>query len=799
MKANNGKLAVSALALAVNGALAAMAATPLMAWAEGDPDVAALTAPTNYVEIGVRNTSDKSAKFGEYNGLNKKGASFVGNFSINGGNTTGSETGTTRWSVTGSDLGTTSRELGAAVSNQGTWSLGIGYDQLRHNIADTYQTPYQGSMGGNAFTLPASFGVVNTSQGTATTTAGALGLTANQQAAFHTTDVYSERQNTSLNGSYSFNKQFALKFDYKRIDQSGAKLIGSSTDPFAQIGTSVANWGAERVAILMNPTKYKTDNFTLTLSWMGDNAYLSGGYYGSLFHDDNSGVTWSNPFVGNQAANSARGLAAWTAPPNGTNLGAFPLSTMSTPPSNQFHQLNLTGGYTFGPATKLTGGISYARNTQNDSYSGTYTPGTVTVLPVASLDGSVVSTHANMKLTHRASSQLNLSAGLKYNERDNRTASNAYDFYAPNGASNAPLGNPAFVATNIPMSNRRSQFEIGADYKITGNQRLHVGYDYDHVKRWCNSAAANNAQGVTSAYYTTASCVQVPENKEDTFTLGYKLNAGNAVSVNASYQYKDRTAVINPSFYNPLQAIGEGYEVPGYVAFFDASRTEDQLKLGITWQATPKLSFGLTGKAAKDDYGTTLGVQKGDMSNVNLDVSYSYSDQNTVSAFATGQKRTRDMKSGWERSATVAPTQIWANHLSENDLTVGLSGKQSGLMGDKIDLRESLTYSVSKTDYDSGQIGGAAIANCSSGTGALCGAMPTIKSEITQLKLSAAYNLDKAAKIVMGYLYQRLKANDYFYAIYQAGSTSSGILPTNQQSGSYKQNVVFAAYNYSFK
>ena len=53
-----------------------------------------------------------------------------------------------RWSVTGSDLGTTSRALGATVSNQGHWNFGIGYDELRHNITDTYQTPYLGSHGG---------------------------------------------------------------------------------------------------------------------------------------------------------------------------------------------------------------------------------------------------------------------------------------------------------------------------------------------------------------------------------------------------------------------------------------------------------------------------------------------------------------------------------------------------------------------------------------------------------------------------------------------------------------------------
>ena len=94
--------------------------------------------PTNTLEIGASNTSQSSAKFGEYNGLNKSGGKAIANFSVRGGDAYGGSNGTKRWSITGSDLGTTSRALGATVGNQGRWNLYIGYDELRHNITDTY-------------------------------------------------------------------------------------------------------------------------------------------------------------------------------------------------------------------------------------------------------------------------------------------------------------------------------------------------------------------------------------------------------------------------------------------------------------------------------------------------------------------------------------------------------------------------------------------------------------------------------------------------------------------------------------
>ncbi len=48
-------------------------------------------------------------------------------------------------------------------------------------------------------------------------------------------------------------------------------------------------------------------------------------------------------------------------------------------------------------------------------------------------------------------------------------------------------------------------------------------------------------------------------------------------------------------------------------------------------------------------------------------------------------------------------------------------------------------------------------------------------------------------------MYQRLKADDYYYNAYQTGFTPTTLLPTNQQAPSYSVNVVYAAYRYTFK
>src|SRR5664279_2769300 len=161
MNTRNDNLAVRVLAIAVQGALAAMFAVPMIAHAEDE--VAALKRPDNFVEIGVSAVSETSAKFGEYNGLDKNGAGLIGNFSVRGGNAYDGS-GTTRFEFTGKDIGTTSREIGVAYGQQGSWNVKLGYDELQHNLSGSYQTPYQQGPGGNVFTLPANFGYIDTTR-----------------------------------------------------------------------------------------------------------------------------------------------------------------------------------------------------------------------------------------------------------------------------------------------------------------------------------------------------------------------------------------------------------------------------------------------------------------------------------------------------------------------------------------------------------------------------------------------------------------------------------------------------------
>src|SRR6476646_6053145 len=105
MTIHNQKMKLSALALAVQGVLLAMVAMPAHA---DDERAANLKLPTNWVDVSAASVSRDSAKFGEYTGLNQEGAYVIGDFSIRGGDAYGGGDSTSRWALTGRNLGLTS-------------------------------------------------------------------------------------------------------------------------------------------------------------------------------------------------------------------------------------------------------------------------------------------------------------------------------------------------------------------------------------------------------------------------------------------------------------------------------------------------------------------------------------------------------------------------------------------------------------------------------------------------------------------------------------------------------------------
>ena len=830
MKANQRKFTLSLVALAVQGALVGVMVAPVQAWAEGDEDVTALTRPSNTIDIGISNTNgDHSDKFGEYSGagLHPDGAfnpDILGAFNIRGGNSYGMDEGTMRWGAFGTDLGLSSRALGASVSNQGSWSLGINYDELRHYSTDSYQTPFQGNMGGNNFTLPSNFGVVNVGNVNApgaTKPYGAQALSPTQLGDFTTPTVSSDRKNSGFNAGFNLNEQWGVQLDINHLAQTGAKLTAVGTNGTlnsaltgALAAGSANAFKAEDIAILMNPTDYDTDTVTLAANWKGDKGFFTGSYYGSFFHDNYNSLNFQSPFY--------NGTATTTGVASTPNWTAYPANAISTMPDNLFQQLNANGGYTFNSTTKAVGGLSYGRNTQNDNYVNTTTASTASAaglnavmmaggLPQNSLNGLVVTTHADFKVTNQTTKDLTLSAVWKFNERNNETASSNYKYYT--------IGAAPADSINAPMSNRKTDLDFNGDYRYSAKQNIHIGLETEQIRRWCNNslstAPINAVLGASTGPLlspTTGNCAQVPENNEYKLVFADRIKASDDLNVTAGYTFSRRGADYNASFYNPMQGVREeGYEHPGFVAYMDAARDENLVKLSANWQASEKLSITFGGKYSRDVYDSVFGMQDGTSWSVNADSTYMLGEKASISAYWTIQNKQMNYLSATgnpENSGfTGVSTYNWTNRQNDVDNTFGLGVKQAGLMKGKLDLKGDLTYSMATSGYNTQYVNApSTVTPCgvTATTGNACGQTPDISNKLVQLKLSGEYETSKSGRIILGYVYSHLTSNDFFYNGYEFtnGSTNYGptsVLPTGQQAVGYSATQVYLVYRYKFQ
>src|SRR5204862_1315252 len=152
------------------------------------------------------------------------------------------------------------------------------------------------------------------------------------------------------------------------------------------------------------------------------------GHYGSIFHNDIKSITWSDP-------------------PDATQT-----PSMSSAPSNQFHQRNIAGGYSFTPGTRLTVAGSHGRSTQNEAFlSDASLP---LGLPASSADALIISTALDVKLTARPTRALNLGAEYRFDDQDNRTSVGRYAFYDdnPHPGHNPSAINAALVLAPGTMS-----------------------------------------------------------------------------------------------------------------------------------------------------------------------------------------------------------------------------------------------------------------------------------------------------------------------------------------------------------
>jgi len=644
------------------------------------------TTPEKKVDLGIGGVSDSSFKFGEYNGLQNQGPFGIVNFDLRGGAAYDSSS-TWRWRFNGTNLGLETRNLNAEFGRQGKFRFKFGYDELLANRSDTFQTPYLGA-GTNNLTLPANWikptvpqanannvnfrsfdpiagtGSVYSSAGVLTApTALQLATLANIRATdvpdFHNVDLSTKRTRIGAGFSYSPNQQWDIPISFTHEHKSGLKALGAVT---SQVN--------ETAIIMPNLIDHDTEQANASVSYKRKKLFVTLGYYGSFFNNNVNSMTWQD------VANPAKS------------------ATMASEPSNQFNQLNLTGGYKISSNTKLVVTGSYGRNTQNDAFLGASTAANGQLafgLPAGSLNGLVVTSAVSAKLTAKPSKRWNLSAGYKFDNRDNQTPVNIYLFQDANESKSgvspfaglnglpATLGSNTNIYQNRAYSKQINQLNLQGEFAVAKRQWLQAGYDWQKIDRSCSGAWINCADAPTTNENTLRSewrksmgnitarlgyafswrrgkydenaflalvpmANLVPAGGATASVLDYVeqngLSGFGPVAGEPSTPLTGNAAIFSPDnnivpqrFYGSRNNINE---LVGMRRYMVADRDRHKVRSNLEWQATEKISLQGTGEFNNDDYLNSIyGLKTATFWETSFDASYAASENFVADLFYT--------------------------------------------------------------------------------------------------------------------------------------------------------------------
>lgn len=377
------------------------------------------------VDLGVGVVSDKSAKFGDFNGLNRSGGYLVGAGELR----TRSESGYYNI-VNGTDLGLRSRALQAEIGQEGLFAVRLGYTRIPHSVSDTGATPFIGA-GSTAQTLPPGYPA-------ATTAAMPLGTT------LQTVDVGTQRTRYDLGAAFTGSERWTHRVVFRRDVRDGSQRIG---------GSFFAN-----AAQLVAPVDQITDQLEASTTFSGRGGQATLAYQGSIFRNSAESLTWTNPFT--------------------TGVPGADTGRMALAPDNQAHQFSGSGSYEISPTVRASGEVTLGRMTQDAPFLAATSNGALgpVALPSQSLHGKVDTFGASARITAAPIEPLRLNASISRDKRNNKTPSLLY----------AQVSTDLFLAasrTNQPYSYTTDKLRLSGDYRLSKSFKVALGFDQDNRQR----------------------------------------------------------------------------------------------------------------------------------------------------------------------------------------------------------------------------------------------------------------------------------------------------------------------------
>ena len=569
----------------------------------------------------------------------------------------------------GTDLGLDSRRLYGQAGREGLYSLNIGYAEIPRHLTEGARTPFLGS-GGSALTLPPGFPAADTAS-------MPLGST------LQPIDTGFKYKRFDLGGTFLGGQGWSANLSLRHDERDGTRPVSGSF--FSTASQFVA------------PVNEKTDGAELTVAYATKQLQATVSYLFSSFRNDDTGLTWSNPFfpVVPGATTGQLGLA----------------------PDNQFQQIRGTAAYDVSPTIRVSGEAAYGRMTQNDGFLAptvnTILAPTVPPLPANSLDGKIDTFTGNIKMTATPMEGLRITASYDRDARDNKTPVRSY----PTVTTDMIVGTTP--RSNTPFSFTLDRVKLIGDYGggLPGNMRITGGGEYDMRER-------SYQEVVTTREYTLWGKVAAQPTEKLSTWLKY------------AYSWRDN------SVYGT--SIWFGYpENPLLRKFYLADRQRNMVEGRLDYAINEKISIGLSADYADDDYtDSSVGLTSARSANVAIELATVFTERTQGRAYFQTQS-IRSQQSGSE--AFAAPD--WTGRMKDTFDVFGIGVKHVAIP-EKLEIGADFTVSRSKSEV--------AVDNALAAP-----PFPNAKTKLEAFKLYGTYNLKDNLSITGSYHYEHYDTNDW--------------------------------------
>ncbi len=723
-----------ALGLTSGLALAEVAAeVEVKAESKEQPEVVKAEPSVDVFELGIGYISDDSYKFGRYNGMTEEGLYVIGDIKAKNYGDEGSF-----WKLRATNLGLDSRYLRLDAGVQGNQQFFLEYDQLPDYENNTGTTPFT-NPGSSNLTLPADYVPETAVFDVASPKDFTSKLPADLDSFLLPFDQKTERERVKLGGKFFLKSRWELGGSIQQETKQGTDWIGASMGPTEEESVMLKTTGA----LLPEPVDFETNKIHAALLYHGKQTQWDFNYRGSLFSNKENSLTWQDPFDLDRTGR------------------------LALEPDNQMHQLSAAMGHTLSASNRLTGLLSVSRLTQDDNFLPYDTSTTVDDLPRSSLDGEVWLYKGQMKLTSRLMPKLRLSAKYDYDERDNKTPIATYSYYVADGISGEIIPNKAWPKENDPLSFRRQQLNLSANYQFNSKMGLRGGYKYKQMDR-------------------DSMDQEREKTREQTLTLKWSMRALEELELDLYGEHTQRRG----STYETRRD-----ENPAMRTFYLADLDRNTLGASFYYIPTDRLSLGLTGEYMDDDYiDSILGLTGAQQYSLLLDASYQISERISSHAFYTHDVFKSANAGAQDKSLTIPD---WSAELEDTINSAGLGFNLNKFL-DKWDLGADLIYTRSRgkihminnttnpTNPDS-------IADPDDPTQQF----PDLKTSLTSLQLWTNYRYSGAISYRFSYWYEDYSSEDWTVDNLEADSVDH-LLLLGEDRLDYTQHVVGLAVNVRF-